>query len=212
MLPVRGRVLPVLLAAVVLVGGANLAAYAANGHPLLLGHANSESQPASVTNTGSGPALTLQTSKKSAPLAVTSSKVVPHLNADRVGGSSASALQTHATTWTIPGGTTMAFTLQGLAPGQYLATINIVLDAPSPSSCELQDGPDTPPFLTYAVNRGLHDVANGAALYVHGRGRPVQLNCNDVATAIVSPSTVTFVRLDRVAHGTSAPTSKRPAR
>ena len=41
----RGRVLPVTLAAVVLVGGANLAAYAANGHPLLLGGRTARPRP-----------------------------------------------------------------------------------------------------------------------------------------------------------------------
>ncbi len=88
----RGRVLPVTLAAVVLVGGANLAAYAANGHPLLLGGKNSETKTATVTNTGKGAALSLNSSKKSPPLAVNSSKVVKHLNADKVGGKSATDL------------------------------------------------------------------------------------------------------------------------
>ena len=135
MLHVRGRVLPVALAAVVLVGGANLAAYAANGHPLLLGGSNSETKTASVSNTGKGPALSLHTSKKSPPLAVNSSKVVKHLNADKVGGKSAKDLQTQATTWTIPSGTTLTYEVM---PG--VVELDDEAGAPVPTEIYLDNG------------------------------------------------------------------------
>ena len=116
---VRGRVLPVALAAVVLVGGANLAAYAANGHPLLLGGSNSETKTASVTNTGSGAALSLHTSKSSPPLAVNSSKVVKHLNADTVDGKQRRRPSpTNVFTYNVPGGTDPAVQPAAERPAQ----------------------------------------------------------------------------------------------
>lgn len=213
MLPVRGRVLPVLLAALVLVGGANLGAYAANGHPLLLGHANAESQPASVANTGKGPALSLRSSRTSPPLAVTSSRLVRHLNADSVDGKGAAALQTRAATWTVPSGTTMLYRLDGLAPGRYLATLNIFMNSATTSVCELQEGTTTS-VLTHGANlNGLFSMVSGVGLLVHGAGQTLTLNC-DWADSISSTyvSTVTLVSLDQVAQGTVAPTPKRPAR
>jgi hypothetical protein len=82
-----------LAAAAVLVGGADLASYAATGQPLVLGHANSAGGTTSLKNTGRGSALCLNTGKKYAPLTVNSSKLVKHLNADKVGGKSASTLE-----------------------------------------------------------------------------------------------------------------------
>lgn len=217
MLAVRGRVLPVAVAALVLVGGANLAAYAANGRPLLLGHTNTESQPASVTNTGSGPALSLRTSRKSPPLAVTSSKTVKHLNADSVDGKGAAALQTQATTWSIPDGTTLLYQLNGLKPGRYLATVNVLLHATDTSACELDEGMSSA-FFGYGVNRaGTFSLVSGVGIVTHRAGQPLTLFCQD-ATAIgdgAHPSTVTFVRLAQVTQGTVAPTFRsapRPTR
>ena len=130
--PVRGRVLPVLFAATLLVGGANLAAYAANGHPLLLGHSNSESKTATVTKSGSGPALKLKTRASSPPLAVTSKKVVKNLNADTVDGSSASALKTTSRILTDTDTTTVhsglaTWSLAGVPAGRYLVSWDVNL-------------------------------------------------------------------------------------
>ena len=139
---VRGRVLPVALAAVVLVGGANLAAYAANGHPLLLGAHNTESKTATVTNTAKGAALSLSTSKQSPPLQVNSTKVVKHLNADAVDGQSAKDLATNVITYNIPGGTSVPFsrTLNGLPKGSYLASLVVAMNSATPARCFLTDG------------------------------------------------------------------------
>jgi hypothetical protein len=87
----NNRTFTVVLAALVLVGGANLAAYAANGSPLLLGKTNNESVPATVHNTGPGPALELQTRAAAPPLAVSSKKKVAKLNADRLDGKDSTA-------------------------------------------------------------------------------------------------------------------------
>jgi hypothetical protein len=90
--PSLRSVFTTVAAAAVLVGGANLASYAANGHPLLLGHANSANGTTSLKNLGRGPALKLNTAKSSPPLVVNSGKLVKNLNAAKVGEMSSSQL------------------------------------------------------------------------------------------------------------------------
>lgn len=75
-----------LAAAAVLVGGADLASYAATGQPLVLGHHNAAGATTSLKNTGRGPALSLNSARSVPPLTVNSSKLVKHLNADRLDG------------------------------------------------------------------------------------------------------------------------------
>jgi len=88
-----GRVaLTTLAAAAVLVGGADLTSYAANGHPLVLGHSNAAVGTTTLKNAGRGPALALKTERSAAPFTVTSSRLVKHLNAATVGGRSAAQL------------------------------------------------------------------------------------------------------------------------
>jgi hypothetical protein len=60
-----------LAAAAVLVGGAELASYAATGDPLILGHANSAGITTSLKNLGRGPALSLNSSKLFSPRSAT---------------------------------------------------------------------------------------------------------------------------------------------
>jgi hypothetical protein len=82
----------ILAAAGILVGGANLATFAATGQPLVLGHSNAAGTTTGLKNLGRGPALSLNSSKHSPPLVVNSKKLVKHLNADRLGGKSASQI------------------------------------------------------------------------------------------------------------------------
>ncbi len=96
----RNRTTAILVAAGLLVGGANLAAYAANGRPLLLGKINKETRSATVKNTGAGPALKLKTRASAPPLAVSSSKKVKRLNADKLDGLSSGALATNSVVYT----------------------------------------------------------------------------------------------------------------
>jgi hypothetical protein len=76
-------------AAGVLVAGADLVSYAATGNPLILGHSNSAGGTTALRNTGRGPALSLNNIKSAPPLVVNSSKVVKHLDADKLDGLSA---------------------------------------------------------------------------------------------------------------------------
>jgi hypothetical protein len=82
----------ILAAAGILVGGANLATYAATGQPLILGHGNSAGTTTSLKNLGRGPALSLNSSKHAPPLTVNSSKMIKHLNANKVGGKTAAQI------------------------------------------------------------------------------------------------------------------------
>ena len=70
------RFLSVSLAALLLVGGVNVASYAVNGHPLLLGRSNGETRTMILRNTGPGPALELRTRPGAPPLTVSSSRRV----------------------------------------------------------------------------------------------------------------------------------------
>jgi hypothetical protein len=90
-----------LAAAGILVGGANLATYAATGQPLILGHANSAGTTTSLRNAGRGPALSLNSARSVPPLVVNSSKMVKHLNANKVGGLTAAQLSPSLTTYRV---------------------------------------------------------------------------------------------------------------
>jgi len=199
----KHRVLPVLVGAAVVVGGADLTAYAANGHPLLLGHRNSESSTAGLSNSGRGPALSLHSGKKSPSLAVSSAKLVKHLNADRVDGRQGADLQTRAVTWTIPSGGLGQYALDGLKSGTYLATLSILLDATTTSSCSLFEPGHPLGVLTYGANSGGLSMISGAGILTHQQSKELTLNCDD-ATAFANEtgveSTITLVRLDQVKH------------
>jgi hypothetical protein len=110
-----------LAAAGILVGGANLATYAATGHPLILGHANSAGTTTALKNTGRGPALSLNSARSASPLVVNSSKLVKHLNANQVGGKTAAQLNPSLTTFRLG------------HPGSTLSTGQHFFHIPSPS-------------------------------------------------------------------------------
>ena len=62
--PSLRSVVTTLAAAAVLVGGANLASYAATGNALVLGHANNSVGTTSLKNAGRGPALSLNSASR----------------------------------------------------------------------------------------------------------------------------------------------------
>jgi hypothetical protein len=90
---VKSRTTTVIAATLILIGGANIAAYAATGGSFLLGDSNAASRTTTLTNTGTTTVLSLKGSKSAPPLAVTSSKLVSNLNSDYVDGKHASAFQ-----------------------------------------------------------------------------------------------------------------------
>jgi hypothetical protein len=197
----RNRILPVLAGAAVVVAGLNVASYAANGHPLTLGATNTESRTTTVSTSGKGAALSLKSAKRSPSLAVSSTALVTHLNADQVDGKQAADLQTRATTWTIPAGTQLSYTLKGLTPGTYLATLDVSLADTTTSQCEL-DRNGTASATFFGANRdGAFSVVSGSGVLTAAAGDTVQLLC-DATEVVGNPaSTVTLVRLDRVTTG-----------
>jgi hypothetical protein len=214
--------MPVAIAAVVLVGGANLAAYAANGHALLLGQANKESKTATVANTGKGAALSLKTSKKSPPLTVTSSKVVKHLNADSVDGAAASALRTTAYVLTDDDTTTHAslrkWSLAGVPAGRYLVSWDVNL-APLATDTSAVCGVTTTDFnRQYAATEA---TATGSWIATWLTGSTVmkldpstqiffcQAQTGDIR--LKTPLTVSFTKVD-IAKAKTLPETSRTGR
>lgn len=143
--PSLRSIVTTLAAAVVLVGGASLASYAATGHPLVLGHANNAVGTTSLKNVGRGPALSLNSAKSVSPLVVNSSKLVKHLNADTIHGVPASVaapvnyqIRVAATnsTWT-----DQRFVTSSVQPGVYQVTFSgvVVPDTATGLTCLVGD-------------------------------------------------------------------------
>lgn len=91
--------LATLLAAAMLVVCVDYATFAANGDSLILGKLNHASATTTLSRHGVGPALRLDTTSDSAPLAVTSTEKVNRLNADAVDGRDAATLTSNAVTY-----------------------------------------------------------------------------------------------------------------
>jgi hypothetical protein len=209
----RGRTVPVLLAALLLVGGLNVAAYAATGKPLLLGRPNAAGKPTTLENTGNGPALNLR-SKPSAPsLKVSSTKKVARLNADRVDGLSGSELRTRTWSYAMPFGqppgpaTLQTVGFPGLPPGQYLATYTVsgnMAVTPDNFSCFFRLADDATVFgFTEGSIRAGDDAATatGVAVLDTGALGDATLRCNSDEPffwndVLASYHHVTFTRID----------------
>src|SRR4051812_32526684 len=197
----QNRLLPVVIGVAALIGAANIGAYAAAGQPLLLGHANVETKTAAVANSGTGPTLSLRSSHKSPSLAVSSSKLVKHLNADDVDGLSAAALETRAISWTLPADNVPnVYQLTGLREGTYFATVSVLLDTDATGSCSLFE--NATELLVYGANRmSSVSMVSGGNIFDYGGGA-LTLSCSgDLDTTIVN--TVTLIRLSHVVHKTA---------
>lgn len=211
----KSRVLSVVVGAGVVVGAANLTAYAANGHPLLLGQHNNAGKTTSLSKSGKGPALSLHTKKKSPPFAVNSSKKVKHLNAAMVGGKTALDLETNARKYTIPGGgTTTSYVLSNVKPGRYFATFNVALNAATTSFCGLFEGTtDNYLAIEYGASDGTYVSVSGAAFFRHSAGQPLGLACGNSIYA--GPGFTSFVTLSpagKLTSGSVAAQARSPLR
>ena len=210
----RSRVIAVLLAALVLIGGANLAAYAANGKPLLLGRANTENKTATLQNTGSGPALQLKTKPGKPPLKVNRTTKVNKLNADLVDGLHAADLESRAFAYELsPRASAVghAISFPGLPPGRYLA-IYTVISSGNQMACFFDNRAQG---LTYATTGIAGFKVNSGSAVLDTTGGADRLLCNGIggnASIFSSPtgglSEVSFTRLDTRVSGT--PTVGRP--
>lgn len=119
----------VLLAVAGLVLALDYATFAATGGSLILGRANSADRPTVVTNTGTGPAVSLRARSSQPPLAVSNGNRVARLNADKVDGRDAAALANTIRRYRMPAGPTFydsnaRFRLPAVPVGYYQATLN----------------------------------------------------------------------------------------
>jgi len=211
---------PVLVAAGVLVGGANLAAYAANGHPLLLGRSNHESDATKVTNLHKGPALALRTSRTSAPLQVNGTKVVKHLNADKIDGLDATALGVPAIRYKLKPGTTSVF-LKVKQTGTFLVGADIAMDSTETATCALFV--DRAPFQNSAVWYGpvvgTVAVASGTGVVTIGPRDATILTCDHPVASLATANVKSHLTLSRfssvinrrVIENPNPPSPLRPA-
>jgi hypothetical protein len=201
----------VLTTAVIAAGivGINGVAYAATGHNLILGGANSANHTTALKNTAAGPALSLKTRKTSPPLAVNSAKVVKHLNADLVDGLSASALQTRGIKYALPNtpvNTTIIYTLPKLPAGVYQASYNVVATMTTTGSvvgCDFEVN-SVSNLLGYGGVMNEYSVVNGGGI-LDLRSKTATLRCFSsagfFATHDTGPrSTVSLVRIDGVTN------------
>ena len=125
----RSRLLTILLAALLLVGAANLGAFAATGGPLLLGKGNTASKTTKLKNTGNKAALSLTSKPGQPPLQVSNSTKVTNLNADLVDGLDSAALKSKSYVYNLAA-TNVAtphviFALTGLPAGKYVANFSV---------------------------------------------------------------------------------------
>jgi len=209
-----GRLATVVLAAALVVGGLELAAYAANGHALLLGQANRESRTATITSSGTGPALNLRSDPRGPALAVSNSRKVVHLNADTVDGLDGRSLQTNAVTFTIPAGPTTIYALTGLKPGRYLAVFDIAMTSGNPAAtCGLEEwGATSFSSVAYAPTVDGLAAVSASAIVEHPAQQMLLVNCSDVIYALgTMPNTVSLIPIGSEAAGVvgSAPASGR---
>jgi hypothetical protein len=117
------RPLTLLLTAALLVLGLDLATYAATGDSLVLGRVNKATKLTTLTRTTNGPVLALRGKASSPPLTVSSGRKVARLNADKLDGLDAAALQTRVTTYDLaPPASPTSLLLWDIpwAPGTYL--------------------------------------------------------------------------------------------
>lgn len=139
----RSRLVTVLITALLLVGGLNLVAYAANGRPLLLGQHNRETTTTSLRNKGGGPALRLSSRKEAPPLAVSSTNKVERLNADRIDGLDGRDLGVQLRTYLIGGDgdeDNVVKTFPGLPAGRYWVAYEFRATYNAGLTCWLENG------------------------------------------------------------------------
>jgi hypothetical protein len=202
----KNRVLPVVMGAAALIGAANIGAYAANGHPFVLGGSNTESRTASLNNTGKGPALSLGTGKHQPPLAVTSKRMVNNLNADAVDGLEAKALQAHAIRYVLPAGNHHLLVLKGVKPGGYLASFSIAMDSSVAARCTLEDKFSGAYLASDAASSdSVYVVTSASAVVRVPAGSGLVIDCEaDITSASFLPSTVGLIPLRTVTRGSTS--------
>ncbi len=217
----HGRILTILLAAVLVAFGANLAAYAANGGPLLLGKSNKATKVTKLKNS-KGVALSLKSKTGKAPLQVNSSTTVTKLSADLLDGADGAAYRNQTFVYTPTGSsasTDTAWSLPGLPPGKYLATYSMVLSftaAPTFVACYFS--PATGSFSRWtAIQTGQTGTpvsfVSGSS-YIDTTADPFVLGCEKAGGGTMTasppplgPAKIVLTRVDDVTSSAAGPPS-----
>jgi hypothetical protein len=211
----RSRVTTVLLAAGLLVGGANIGAYAANGHPLLIGRHNSAHGTTVLTNHGHGAALNLHARKGIPALAVDSKRKVRHLNADRVDGRNAASLANTLVSYALPtnnSGGSVTYTFPSLPAGLWQVSffVNRTLKASGSKApqmaCSFAPNSTTSGQGTILSPSGTHATVD--SLVVVRTDATASLTCRVhngtlVSQALSAGSGAFFLKVDRSFSGTA---------
>jgi hypothetical protein len=223
----KHRTLAAVGAAAVLVAGANVAAYAANGHPLLIGSRNTETQQTVLKNNGTGPALRLVTEPTGAPpLSVNSGVKVAKLNVDRLDGYSAQDFESFSQRFTIPEDTTtgsLALDLPELEPGYYDVSFWVMAQMSSVGqiiTCYVAVGNGPYSLLSYGVHSGIYSTSTGSGSFGVPPGETARFRCySSSGTATFDPggnaahrSHIVFTRVDSLDEDPGTPPADLKAR
>ncbi|GAB3253899.1 hypothetical protein [Nocardioides dilutus] len=221
---IRARLGTILLCTGLVVGAANVGAFAATGGPLLLGKSNVANKATKLKNTGNGPALKLKSKAGNAPFAVSNKTKIKKLNADLVDGLDGTALQTKAYRYELSGtsaGAIMRFALPGLPPGRYVANFSISATVPGGTvffGCILDSGA---PFANGQV-AALGATGGGDTWFVNGGGlldttaAAYTVTCQSSGAAytipVVLPSHIVLTRVDDLTNAGSTGTPRTSSR
>ncbi len=220
----RSRFLTVLIAAIVVVGGLNVAAYAATGGKFLLGKSNTANRTSTLTKTGNGPALSLKTKASAPPLKVSSSKRVARLNADTVDGKHAKSLQTRPSVYELPLiASTNRFTVYvDLNPGVYQVDYSVLANMSAIGAtvnCFWNSTFEGSPVTTgygYGATFSSFSTSNSSTTILTS-GTADWLECfSDGGNAVIGTSNqagsqITVTRIDSIAYKSGSPTAPRGA-
>ena len=212
--PSLSSIVTTLAAATILVGGADLASYAATGQPLTLGHSNFANRTTSLSNTGSGPALSLHSSAGSPSLTLNSSRLIAHLNADRLDGLDGARVQNLAHRYGVPRTdpltTESVLTFPGLPPGLWMASYSVVVSATSGVQCFFrQASPVTAEAFATLPGNTFGGMNASAVIDTRGSHGPVTFHCQGSSYYFYTQandveSTITFNNLTSVVNDTTA--------
>lgn len=226
--------LAVLGAVALLVGGVNAVTHAADAaDALVLGKKNTAEKSTTLKNKGKGPALKLK-AKKGPALSVNTEDLVKNLNAEMVGGLTASQLSPVARIYTLPSGPTVdeGYNIQQfrLPPGTYELDLNSLTYTDNSDyavSCLVADASyflvSPAPSKLYAgftsTDESVDTLVSAARVITLAAPTTLAYGCvlntsDTEPVQVIQPFTVVVQRLGGIAPGSSTalPVTARAAR
>ncbi len=210
----------VVAAAAVVALAANGVSYATTGNSLIGGHHNTTTAPTTISDSGNGPALSLESMGSAGPsLRVSSAAVVPRLNASMVGGVHAAGLSSNATSFTAGYGPNRQFTggvIYGLdiGPGIYSVSFESVLlpsagsaNSPTGMECGVYSGNFRRSYSSTTTTfdgQILPQMSGSNVIRVGSLGALFACFTSAPSARFYQPARISFVRLNSL-HSTRAP-------